>query len=192
MRLILLRIGGWLGQCADVMGSDDLMTDHDHGLQRRPATPAEVKALASPTRLRILRYSLNEPLTNRQLAERLGISAASSLYHVRRLTAVGLLEADERRPRPAGGFEIPYRSTGRSWQLELTEEQRPTGAMVRAFTDEIAHVDPTDVPNVIRWSSRLTDRRRVQLVDRLKALLDEYSTDDADGEPWSVFVAVHR
>lgn len=64
--------------------------------------------------------------------------------------------------------------------------------MVRAFTDEIANVDPTDVPNVIRWSSRLTDRRRVQLVDRIKALLDEYSTDDADGEPWSVFVAVHR
>lgn len=174
---------------ADVLMADH---DHDHVPPRRPATPAEVKALASPIRLRILRYTLSEPLTNRQLAQRLGISAASSLYHVRTLTAVGMLEADERRARPAGGFEIPYRSTGRSWQLELTDEQRPTGAMVRAFTDEIAEVDPTDVPNVIRWSSQMTERRRVQLVGRLKALLDEFSTDDADGEPWSVFIAVHR
>ena len=168
------------------------MTERDHGLPRRPATPAEVKALASPIRLRILRYTLSDPLTNRQLAERLSISAASSLYHVRRLTAVGLLEADERRPRSAGGFEIPYRSTGQSWQLELTEEQRPTSAMVRAFIDEISNVDPTDVPNVIRWSSQMTEPRRVELVNRLKALLDEYSTDDVDGEHWSVFVAVHR
>ena len=37
---------------------------------RRPATPAEAKALASPLRLRILRLCLDQALTNKQLAER--------------------------------------------------------------------------------------------------------------------------
>ena len=39
---------------------------------RRPATAAEAKALAHPLRIRILRLCLDQALTNKQLAERLG------------------------------------------------------------------------------------------------------------------------
>lgn len=45
-----------------------LMTEPRH---RRPATPAEAKALGHPLRLRIMRLCLVEELTNKQLADRL-------------------------------------------------------------------------------------------------------------------------
>ena len=71
-------------------------------LGRRPATDAEAKALASSLRLRILRMCLDEPMTNAQLAERLGRPPASVLHHVRTLTATGFLEALPVRRAPAG------------------------------------------------------------------------------------------
>ena len=159
---------------------------------RRPATEAEINALASPTRIRILQLALDESLTNRELAQRLGITPASSHYHVRRLLAVGLLEAKPTKTRSVGGVEIPYRSTRRSWQLELAPEDRPTHAMLRAFVDEVSGIDRGDVEDAIRWHARLTDERRIALAARLKAVLDEFAVDDADGTPWSVFIVVHR
>ena len=53
--------------------------------QRRPATDAEARALASGLRLRILRLTLDEALTNKEIAERVGRNPASVLHHVRTL-----------------------------------------------------------------------------------------------------------
>ena len=58
---------------------------------RRPATEAEAKALASPLRLRILRLCLDQALTNKQLAGRLGRDPGTVLHHVRTLVATGFL-----------------------------------------------------------------------------------------------------
>ena len=54
-------------------------------MNRRPATVDEAKALANSLRLRILRLTLDQALTNKQLAERLDRDPGTVLHHVRRL-----------------------------------------------------------------------------------------------------------
>ncbi len=163
----------------------------DRSTNRRPASQDEIRALASATRLRILRLTLDAPLTNRQLAERLGISPASAHYHVRRLLDVGLLEAQDAQPRTAGGVEIPYRSHGHSWRLDIADEQRPNAAMLEAFLAELDQVGKDRLEHAVRMRVRLSDARRAELMRRLREVLDTFADDDADGIPASVFVAVH-
>jgi predicted ArsR family transcriptional regulator len=159
---------------------------------RRRATPDEVAALASTIRLRILRLTLDEPMTNQQIAERLGLNPATALYHVRRLVAVDLLAAAPPRPRPTGGVEIPYRATRRTWALELTEDEKPTVAMLDAFLSEVREAGLERIEQAIRLRATLNRARRRELVGRLYALFDEYAeTDDPDGEPWALFFAMH-
>jgi DNA-binding transcriptional ArsR family regulator len=73
-------------------------------MERRPATPEEAKALANPVRLRILRLCLDEALTNKQLAERLGRDPGTVLHHVRSLVATGFLVPDEVRQGEKGAL----------------------------------------------------------------------------------------
>ena len=85
---------------------------------RRQATDAEAKALASSLRLRILRMCLDEPLTNAQIAGRLGRDPATVLHHVRTLTGTGFLEALPAQKGNRGARSVPYRATGKSWRME--------------------------------------------------------------------------
>jgi DNA-binding NarL/FixJ family response regulator len=50
--------------------------------KERDATPEEMHALGHPLRWRILRETLNEPLTNKQIAERLWISPGTVRRHL--------------------------------------------------------------------------------------------------------------
>src|SRR5919201_57526 len=58
---------------------------------RRGATAEEAKAMGHPMRLRILRLCLDQELTNKQLAERLGKDPGTLLHHVRILVNAGFL-----------------------------------------------------------------------------------------------------
>src|SRR5215475_395787 len=89
--------------------------------ERRPATEAEARALASGLRLRILRLCLDRPLTNKEIAELLGKQPATTLHHVRTLVATGFLEAQEERRGTRGAREVPYLATGKSWVLDVSE-----------------------------------------------------------------------
>ena len=71
---------------------------------KRAATDAERRALASVLRLRILRMCLYEPLTNREIAERLGLNPATVLHHVRTLADQGFLAA---QASPTGAPRLP-------------------------------------------------------------------------------------
>jgi predicted ArsR family transcriptional regulator len=142
--------------------------------------------------LRILRLTLDAAMTNQQLAQRLGISPASALYHVRRLVSAGLLEALPSRPRASGGFEIPYQSNRRSWTINVPAGERPTAAVLGAFLAELEEVGPERVEDAIRMRPVLTAERHAELLRRLRELLDEYATDDPGGTPWSLFIALHR
>lgn len=159
---------------------------------RQAATPQEIRALASAARLRILRLTRDRALTNQQIAERLGLTAGSALYHVRRLVAAGLLEPQPPRPRPGGGIEIPYRSHGRSWTLHVDEADKPTSAMLAAFLDEVGEVGAERLEHAVRFRSVLTRERRRELVARIYELFDEFAeSPDGAGEPWSAFFALH-
>ena len=105
---------------------------------RRQATHEEAKALAHPDRLRIIRLTFDEALTNKELADRLGRNPGTTLYHLRMLVATGFVAPEDARRGARGAAEVPYRSTGKSWTLDVGEpDPDVTGAMVDAFRVEL-------------------------------------------------------
>jgi hypothetical protein len=172
---------------------------------RRPATEAEARALASAIRLRIMRLCLDRPLTNKEIAKRLGANPATTLHHVRRLVATGFLAPQEERRGTRGAREVPYLATGKSWTLSVHEHAEGSGrAMLDAFLEEIAYVDidaaqeaddPDDPSGFSRLGLRLPAKDLVELGDRMSALLNEYAlkpADMTDGIPYSIFLAFYR
>lgn len=158
---------------------------------RRPAMDAEARALASALRLRILRMTLDEPLTNKQIADRLGRPPASVLHHVRTLARLGFLAAQPARPGTRGAKEIPYLATRKSWQIESPHESGST-AMVQAFVDDVHSAGVHDA-HLVRLGLRLDDAERAELGERIAALAEEYAArpPTPDGRPWSLFLALH-
>lgn len=161
---------------------------HDGGFE---ASDAEARALASGVRLRILRLALDEPLTNRELADALGLNPATVLHHVRTLVDTGFLEALEPRRGRRGAREIPYRATGRSWYARTPVT---TKGMLDAFVAEIAEVpaDRADV-TMTRLGLRLPPEQLEEFRTRLAELVDEFHdrARDPTAEPWSLFLALH-
>lgn len=161
--------------------------------ERRPATRAEARALAHPLRLRILRLCLDEALTNRQLADRLGEQPATVLYHVRTLAKTGFLAAQEERRGRRGAREIPYLSTRKSWTLSLGPDTAAHVAMLDAARAELVDSGPDAVLELIRLAVRLRPDQLGALGRRIAELVKEAdAADGPGGEPIGIFIAVHR
>ncbi|MEV4803385.1 winged helix-turn-helix domain-containing protein [Nonomuraea sp. NPDC049421] len=165
------------------------------GTQRRPATEPEARALASAARLRILRLCLDQALTNKEIAGRLGANPATTLHHVRKLVETGFLAAEPRRPGPRGSTEIPYRTTGKTWEMDVRESgvTGANAAMLGAFLEEVRLVDVAD-GEFTRLGVRLTEEGREELWRRLREVIDDFRDRQppADGAAYSLFLAVHR
>ena len=159
--------------------------------RRRPATDAEVRALSSTTRLRILRLCLGNSLTNREIAERLDRNPASVLHHVRTLTEHGFLVAEPPRRGRRGAREIPYRATGLSWQLSMGR-QAPRDLLLATFLEEVAAVGEQHLDST-RVGLHLGEDEIIEFRQRLQALLDEFArrrpTDR--GARWSIYIGQH-
>ena len=88
--------------------------------------PDQLKALGHPLRLRVLETlgadDEAEELTNRELAQRLGVDPGHLHFHVRMLLNAGLIELAER----SGGREKPYRAVAR--HVRVAPELIATGA----------------------------------------------------------------
>ena len=157
---------------------------------RRPATDAEARALASSLRLRILRMCLDSPLTNAQIAERLGRPPASVLHHVRTLAETGFLEALPAQQGVRGSRPRPYRATRKSWRLE--DPAFVARPMLEAFAAEVQRAPAADL-GLQRLGLRLDEAGHAELTERLHALLDDFASrpPTPGGRPWSVFLSVH-
>ena len=161
--------------------------------RRRPATEAEAATLASAVRLRIIRLTLHEPLTNAQIAARLHRDPATTLHHVRRLVRHGFLEALPARPGPRGSTEIPYRGTRLSWSLEdAGSDASLAEAMLQAYLDEVTEVGVAALQQS-RLAVRLDPADTAALRAELCALLDRYAArpELPDGEAVAVYVSVY-
>jgi predicted ArsR family transcriptional regulator len=132
---------------------------------------------------------LDEPLTNAQIAARLGRDPASVLHHVRTLTATGFLEALPPQTGPRGARTVPYRATRKSRTLENHGANRP---MIEAFLESAAELDDQDL-DISRLGLRLDEAAHAELVRRLDDVLQEFAAREPDpgGQRWSVFLAVH-
>ncbi|MBW3612340.1 MAG: helix-turn-helix domain-containing protein [Chloroflexi bacterium] len=163
------------------------------GTRRRPATRAEARALAHPLRLRILRLCLDEALTNRELAERLGEQPATVLYHVRTLVRTDFLRREEERRGRRGSREIPYRSTKKSWSLSFEADTTGHLAMVDATRSELIEAGPEAVLDLVRMAVRLDPAVLARLERRIKRLVADADAADGSGdESIGILIAVHR
>jgi len=152
---------------------------------------ADARALASVVRIRILRLCLDRALTNKEIAERLGLPPANTYHHVRTLAGRGFLAAEPERSGARGAREVPYRATGRSWNTSLG----PSGnqILIQTFLEEVALADPEKV-DTMRVGLRLDEASREEFETRLVGLLKEFRArePDPDGTPLSVFIALHE
>ena len=157
--------------------------------ERRTATDDEAKALASSLRLRILRICLDEPRTNKEIADVLDRDPASILHHVRTLVRTGFLEPGAERRGARGSREIPYLATRKSWKLSTPASDR---AMLDTFVEEVALV-PTGEIDASRLGLRLSPADMAEFRAGLRTLLDDFANrpDDPASPAWSVFVTIH-
>lgn len=161
--------------------------------ERRPATRAEARALSHPLRLRIIRLCLDQPLTNRELADRLGEQPATVLYHVRTLVKTGFMVPEAERRGRRGAREIPYRSTRKSWTLSFEPDLAGNVAVIDAARAEIVEAGPDAVLELVRLGIRLRPQRLDEINRRLGELINEaLAEDDPEGEPIGILLAVHR
>jgi predicted ArsR family transcriptional regulator len=161
--------------------------------EKRKATDAEARAVASAVRLRILRLCLSEEFTNKEIAARLGRNPATVLHHVRTLVTTGFLEAQPARRGTRGSREVPYRATGKSWLMDV--DDRPPlqhDPVLGAFLEEVAAVGEQRLQSS-RLALRLSPADLEEFRSRLHGLLDEYArrAPAADGERWSLYLGMH-
>src|SRR2546427_4466761 len=98
--------------------------------------PEQLKALGHPLRLRVLEtLSKDEaPLTNRDLAQKLGVDPGHLHFHVKMLLRAGLIE----RAEGGKGREKPYRATAKT--IRVAPELLAGGGasdMQAAMIDEV-------------------------------------------------------
>lgn len=151
--------------------------------EERLANARDVKALAHPLRLRIIRLCGLQELTNKQLADRLEQDPGTMLYHVRQLLAAGFLEPGEVRAGESGALEKPYRSTGRSWDLNTAlgsiGPEGPLAPLVAA-QQELQEAGPEALASMSRFVLHLSDADREEFISRVQVILQEYvSTENS-------------
>jgi predicted ArsR family transcriptional regulator len=154
---------------------------------RESATAEQLRALAHPVRIRILRLCLDTELTNQQVAEALELPAATTLRHIRRLVETGFLAATAVRTGRRGALERPYRATGLTCQLNLDDVGQPELsarvhiAVTDAYRGELRAAGPDAVRSQHRDQARLTEESLQELVQRIEMVLNEYGDRDEPG-----------
>lgn len=161
---------------------------------RRPADEAEAKAIASPLRLRILRLTLHEARTNKEIAEALDQNPASVLHHVRTLVDTGFLVEQPQRRGARGSRERPYLASRKSFYLDVGEAHVAGGQdlLLQTFLEEVRDLPPGQLQSS-RLGFRLARDDRERLEQRLHEVLTEIAATPSDptGEPWSLYVGLH-
>jgi DNA-binding transcriptional ArsR family regulator len=152
-----------------------------------------MRALAHPLRLRILRLTLDEALTNKELAERLERDPGTVLHHVRTLVRGGFLVAELVRGGKRGALERPYRSTGKSWMVRMAPNLDHTVSVIDAVREEILEAGRDAALSTLRLGVRLSADDLAELRRRIHLLGDEFEARaNPKGEPIGILAVVHR
>jgi DNA-binding transcriptional ArsR family regulator len=159
--------------------------------------PEQLKALGHPLRLRILETlgtsgaDTDDSLTNRELAERLGVDPGHLHFHVRMLLRAGLITLDEGGGR---GREKPYRAVART--LRVAPELLASGLTSDLREAMLAEVQQGWAEHGAEGtfrSAQVTARVRPELVLELVADLIERlrEAEEDDAEPIVITAVLH-
>jgi DNA-binding transcriptional ArsR family regulator len=156
-------------------------------------SPDQLKALGHPLRLRVLEMlgdgSGDAPLTNRELAERLGVDPGHLHFHVRMLLRAGLIE----RAEGGKGREKPYRA--RASTVRVAPQllgSRLTSDLQAAMLDEVQRAFVTSEKGTFR-SAQVTARvTPEQALDLITELIEKASElEDSSVEPLVITTMFH-
>jgi DNA-binding transcriptional ArsR family regulator len=158
-----------------VAAQDDVLT-----LDR----PDQLKALGHPLRLRVLETLSKdeEPMTNRALAQRLGVDPGHLHFHVRMLLRAGLIE----RADGGRGREKPYRAAART--VRVAPELRGHAADVQAaLLDEVhrglTHYGPAGEFHAFQATARIAPERARAL---MRAFFEQLRAEEDPSSPPTV------
>lgn len=167
-------------------------SDDDHGEPSiRVGGLAAMRAVAHPTRVRIMQLLRSEELSASELARRLGIRFGSAQYHLRTLERAGIAHRVQERSRRGGRevlFAVPRglgvdvdaeapaavrHAMNRAWVEELVrrldaaaEDQRPDDTDRDVLTTREVELRPADLPAAARALSAFLDRLDELSLDR--------------------------
>ena len=165
-----------------------------------------LQILVDSQRHRLVSLLIQEPLSARELAERLGLARTRLYYHLELLQRHGIVRVvetrvvaglEERRYRAvARGFRVDRKLlAGQASEPQIADRQAAILEAVagdlraRALTGTERPGEDDDVL-VGRKFLTLSDARRQELRARLGALLAEYEANDAGGRPTEVAFAL--
>lgn len=156
--------------------------------------PEQLKALGHPLRVRVLQTlgeGEDEALTNRELAERLGVDPGHLHFHVRTLLRAGLIELADGMGE---GREKPYRAVARVVRVDNDLLAAGAAGDVQSAMLEEVHRGFATFASQGRYRSvqitaRLTQEQAVELMTDLAARARDL--EDPAVEPIVITAAMH-
>src|SRR3954451_9894141 len=145
--------------------------------------PEQLKALGHPLRLRVLETlskDTDEPLTNRDLAQRLGVDPGHLHFHVRMLLRAGLIELAS----GGRGREKPYRAVARTVRGAPELVSSGLGTDVRASVlDDLqrawASFGESGDFRITQTTVRIPHERALRLIEEIAERVRDEETADA-------------
>jgi DNA-binding transcriptional ArsR family regulator len=188
---------------------DDMPDQDERNVVPMPALPAtlritteaQFKAVADPLRARILVLLQHEPLTAKQVADRLGAVPGTISHHVHVLENAGLVQVVA--TRLIHGIQAKYYArAARIFLFETPPDVAGTGVVEAKFLSE-AHAELTEAIGLLGKAAtiaggfphvRLSPERMQHYYQRLVELLTEIVEEplDPDGQVYGLVVAFFR
>jgi DNA-binding transcriptional ArsR family regulator len=165
-------------------------------------TMEQMKAIADPTRDRILGIIQQQPATAKQVADRLKMAPGTINHHLQVLEAAGLAKVVARR-LIRGIVAKYYTRTARIFEYcfapEIVDQESISLQILTSARSELAETlasgeDDLVVINASSPRMRLSPERIKAFDERLKALIDEFIHEpyDSNGEVYTLCAAFFK
>jgi len=169
------------------------------------STVEQFKAIADPTRTRILGIIQNQPATAKQIADRLKIAPGAAGHHLQVLEAAGLAQIVARR-LVRGIVAKYYARTARIFDYDLPSEVTgslsPSMDIMTTAANELAETLAESSPQeaeqrVLKTAfprARMSEERAKMYAERLEAIVEDLIAEPHDpaGEVYGLGVAFFR